>query len=132
VTALKLLLDDHKSGRILFCKDIKELSDELKDQLQREDSAHSSLTLQHEILVYEKKKITKLCESEFQNNQYDSLLKIWVRERQRLLSCRKEYIQPNGMTFLVDVYLIFRTCEISAGYSEGPEIELFQFIGSWN
>jgi hypothetical protein len=98
VAALKLLLDDHKSGRILFCKDLKELSDELKDQIQREETAHSSLLLQHEILVYEKKKITKLSESEFQNNQYDSYLKLWVRERQRVLSCRKEYIKPTSMS----------------------------------
>lgn len=96
MAALKLLLDDHKSGRLMFCKDIKERSDELKDQLQREDAANASLLLQHEILVYEKKKLTKLRESEFQNNQYDALLKVWVRERQRLLSCRKEYIQPHG------------------------------------
>jgi hypothetical protein len=94
---LKLLLDDHRSSRILFRKDVKEINEELKDQIQREDSAYSSVLLQNEILVFEKKRIMKLSESEFQNNQYDMLLKQWVRERQRVLLCRKEYIKPQSM-----------------------------------
>lgn len=67
---------------------------ELKDQIAREDVANASVLLQQEILIYEKKKMTTLSASEFQNTHYEVVMKEFMRQRQKLWNIRKVYVTP--------------------------------------